>query len=208
LAPARLYVVGADQPRRTWDDEELLAGVVGGDQGAAVAFFDRFEPLVRRLLVRLLGPSRDTDDLAQEVFLRLFRHAETVLNARALTAFVIATTTRIAQSELRRAWVRRIVRLSPADELAEVPDAGPDPAARQAVRRFYGVLAQLRPTHRTAFVLRHFEEMELAEIAEALAVSLATTKRLLVKARTRVDRLIAHDPGLAEYLAILKGDRS
>jgi RNA polymerase sigma-70 factor (ECF subfamily) len=204
----RLYVVGAEQPRVAPDDEALLAGVVRGEPPAAVAFFDRFEPLVRRLLVRVLGPTRETDDLVQEVFLRLFRRADTVVNRRALAAFVIATTTRAAQSELRRAWVRRLVHLSADGTLPEVPDAGVDPAAREAVGRFYSVLAQLRPAQRTAFVLRHFEEMELTEVAAALGVSLATVKRLLARARQRVERLIARDAGLTTYLAMLKGSES
>jgi RNA polymerase sigma-70 factor (ECF subfamily) len=77
----------------------------------------------------------------------------------------------------------------------------PNPEARQAVSRLYAILDRLGSEDRIAFVLRFIEGMELTEVAAALGLSLATTKRRLAHARARVDHHIARDPGLAAYLS-------
>jgi RNA polymerase sigma-70 factor, ECF subfamily len=192
------------------DAGALLAALVCGDQRAAILTYRHFEPLARRILRRILGPGpgADVDDLVQEVFLRLFERAHTVANPRALTAFVMAVATRAAQTELRRRFVRRLVRFSSDGRLPELATAGADPAAREAVVRFYALLDRLAVKDRSAYVLRFMEGLELGEVASALGVSLATVKRRLDRAASRVKRLVDADPGLQEYLAGLQGGSS
>ena len=76
----------------------------------------------------------------------------------------------------------------------------PDPAARQALTRFYAILDRLNAHDRTAFVLRFFEGLELTEIADALDISVSTTKRHLERVWKRVTLLVERSPGLATYL--------
>jgi RNA polymerase sigma-70 factor (ECF subfamily) len=155
-----------------------------------------------------VGPDGDVDDLAQEVFMRMFDRVHTVQNPQALAAFVLTTATRAAQSELRRRRVRRIVALFPGGELPMVSaGSGPDSAAREAVGRFYALLERLAPAEQTAFVLRHIEGLELTEVAMAMGVSLATVKRRLERVQDRVTRLVSQDRGLDEYVAGLRGSR-
>jgi RNA polymerase sigma-70 factor, ECF subfamily len=186
----------------------LLAALACGDRQAAIATYRHYQPLIRRVLRRILGPVGEVDDLVQEVFLRVFENAHTVTNPQAFTAFIMAVATRAAQSELRRRFVRRLVRPSSDGAVPEVPVTGADPAAREAVLRFYRVLDRLGARDRAAFVLRYMEELELAEVAATLRVSLATIKRRLDKIHARVIRLVAQDRGLQEYVAGLRGGRA
>jgi len=104
--------------------------------------------------------------------------------------------------ELRRRWVRRCMTLGVNEDIGvEQRVEHPNPEARQAVSRLYGILDRLGSEERLAFVLRFIEGMELTEVAAALGLSLATTKRRLVRARARFDHHIARDPGLAPYLS-------
>ena len=101
--------------------------------------------------------------------------------------------------ELRRRWVRRWVRLSGKTDAAELEVVTPDTDAREALARFYKILDRVNTTDRTAFVLRFMEGLELAEVAAALGLSLATTKRRLARVWARVLLLVERDPVLVEY---------
>jgi RNA polymerase sigma-70 factor (ECF subfamily) len=202
-----LYLLRGSRSDEAFADggNALLPALAAGDPHAALLTYEHYRPLARRLLRRILGPGGDLDDLEQEVFLRVFERASKVANPRAFTAYVMTVATRVAQSELRRRFVRRLVRFSQDGDLPEAPVSGADPAAREAVHRFYRVLDRLGGRDRSAFVLRFMEELDLTEVAAALGVSLATVKRRLDKVSERVSRLVAADPGLQEYVRGLQG---
>ncbi len=76
-----------------------------------------------------------------------------------------------------------------------------DPESRQALRRFYAILENLRPGDRVAFVMRHIEGLKLEEIRVALGVSLATARRRIDRAVRIVMAEVEQDPALAPYAA-------
>jgi RNA polymerase sigma-70 factor (ECF subfamily) len=184
------------------DDAGLVRATLAGDPRAPGALWDRHARLVHRILRRSLGQQDEIEDLVQEVFLSLFRRLPTLRDPKALPAFLIAITTHVLRHELRRRWVRRCMTLGVNEDIGvEQRVEHPNPEARQAVSRLYGILDRLGSEERLAFVLRFIEGMELTEVAAALGLSLATTKRRLVRARARFDHHIARDPGLAPYLS-------
>ena len=181
------------------DDVALARALIAGDRGASRVAWDRFAPMVHRILKRTLGPGSEVEDLAQEVFLCLFRKAKTLREPKVLKAFVISITALTARAELRRRRARRWLHLD-VDIIASVH---PDPEARQALVRFYEILDGVGAEDRTAFVLRFMEDMELTEVASALDVSLSTTKRRLARVWKRISTLVQRDPALAHYLSSL-----
>jgi RNA polymerase sigma-70 factor, ECF subfamily len=184
------------------DDAGLVRAILAGDPRAPGALWDRHARLVHRILRRALGQQDEVEDLAQEVFLSLFRRLPTLREPKALPSFLIAITTHVLRHELRRRWVRRCMSLGTKEDIGVDPRVvHPNPEARQAVSRLYGILDRLGSEERLAFVLRFIEGMELTEVATALGLSLATAKRRLVRARARFDHHVAKDPGLASYLS-------
>jgi RNA polymerase sigma-70 factor (ECF subfamily) len=184
------------------DDVGLVRATLAGDPRAPGALWDRHARLVHRILRRALGQQDEIEDLVQEVFLILFRRLPTLRDPRALPAFLIAITTYVLRHELRRRWVRRCMTLGAKEDVGfDARVVHPNPEARQAVARLYGILDKLGSEERLAFVLRFIEGMELTEVATALGLSLATAKRRLLRARVRFDHHIAKDPGLAPYLS-------
>jgi RNA polymerase sigma-70 factor (ECF subfamily) len=182
------------------DDVALARALIAGDPAASRVAWDRFAPMVHRILKRTLGPGSEVEDLAQEVFLCLFRKARTLREPKVLKAFVISITALTARAELRRRRARRWLHLD-VDVIASVH---PDPEARQALVRFYELLDGIGAEDRTAFVLRFMEDMELTEVASALDVSLSTTKRRLARVWKRISLLVQRDPALAHYLSSLE----
>jgi len=182
-------------------DEDLVRDCLRQRAGAQAALWDRYYPIVRRLVSRASGPGREIDDAIQEIFIRLYRKLPGLRDPSALRAFVISITVRVIKSEQRGRWIRRWLGLS-SD--GEPPDRAGDPVdleAREALARFYEILDRLAPRHRTAFVLRHVDGLELTEVAAALDISLATIKRWLPRIARRVLSQAQSDPRLTPYLA-------
>jgi RNA polymerase sigma-70 factor (ECF subfamily) len=180
------------------DDVSLVAMLVEGDVRAPRIVWQRFAPMVHRMLRRAFGPEYEIDDLAQEVFLVLFRRAHTLREPQALRAFVISITAHTIRYELRRKAAGRWLRFG-EPLIAKAADADLD--AREALKRLYRILNRLSSDDRTAFVLRFMEGLEVAEVAQALGVSLATTKRRLSHAWRRVVIHAQRDDTLIAYLA-------
>jgi RNA polymerase sigma-70 factor (ECF subfamily) len=193
-----LFVVGS--PRSGGTDAQLVSWAVAGDSDAATAIWSRYIVLVRTILRRSLG-TQDVDDISQEVFMGLYRSLADLRDANSLRSFIIGITLRVAGTELRRRRARAWLRLTPTGSLAEYDlPACDDPEAKRALNRLYAILDQLGTRARLAFVLRHIEGMELTEVAEALGISLATTKRQLARASARVFAMVERDPALSDYI--------
>jgi RNA polymerase sigma-70 factor, ECF subfamily len=194
-----LHLVTGDGPPPA-TDAELIAAFRRDEEWAAAGLWDRFAPLVRRILFRGLGPGHDIEDLVQETFIRLYRKLPGLRDPEACKGFVITVTTRVLQTELRGRWLRRWLGLSDDGSVPERATDGSDHEARDALARFYALLDRLGAQQRTVFVLRHVEGLELTEVAAAAGVSLATVKRWLPRITRRLHAQAARDPVLEAYL--------
>jgi RNA polymerase sigma-70 factor (ECF subfamily) len=185
------------------DDASLARALADGQPAAASIAWDRFAPLVRGILRRSIGPDAEVEDAVQEVFLRFFRQIGGLRDPGALRPFLIGITLHVAGTALRRRRLRRWLRLTADGDLPERAGAAADGDARAALRRLYAMLDRLDDAGRLLFVLRHFEGLELTELAEAQGTSLATVKRRMTKVTARVLAMIERDPVLAEYVRAL-----
>src|SRR5258706_13547423 len=94
------------QPAEELDDVTLASEAAKGDPGAHAAIWDRYAPLVRRILVRSIGPGSEVEDQVQEVFLRFYRNRTLLRYPSALLSFLFGITLRSA------AFVLHALRLS------------------------------------------------------------------------------------------------
>jgi len=184
------------------DDAALAASLRARERGAAVQAWARFSPLVLGVLRRFFGPGSmvDRQDLCQEVFLRFFARIDELRDASALRGFLVGISLGVAQNELRRVRVRRLIRLTPGGELPDVAVSGADPEAREATLRFYHLLERVSVEDRTLFVTRYVEKMEIAELATVVGLPLSTAKRRLARATRRIGAKMRRDPALARYV--------
>lgn len=182
------------------DDEALARALIAGQPQAARIAWQRFSPLVRRILRRALGPGGEVEDLVQDVFLRLFTKVSALREPKVLPAFVISIATFTLRQELRRRKLKSWLGLRPDPAISDLRVVHPDPLAREALERFYALLGQFSVRDRTAFVLRFLEGMELSEVAAALGVSLATAKRSIARGQRRMQAAVERDPLLRDYL--------
>jgi RNA polymerase sigma-70 factor, ECF subfamily len=190
----RLVAATAEETETARDrDTELARALMAGTNQAAEVAWERYSPLVHRIVSRAIGPDAEVEDVTQEIFYRLFSRIGTLRKPEALRSFVISFAVRIVKWELRRRRARRWLTLS---ETGDVPDEQllvMDAESRYAIRRLYTMLDRLGTRERLVLVLRHVEGMTLEEIAEAMELSLATVKRGLRRATLRVSQMVDSD---------------
>jgi RNA polymerase sigma-70 factor (ECF subfamily) len=197
-------VVGESTPRDV-DDVELVGALGRGEEWAARAAWNRYAPMVYGVLDRALGSSGESEDLTQEVFLRVFAAIRSLRDPNALRSFIYSSAIRMLRWHLRGRRIRRMLSLSDAGELPDHATPAADSEGRQLLGRFYRILDTLTPNERMAFVLRHVEQLSLEEVAHATGASLATVKRRIRSATTRVDTLAKADPELLQYCGRSQG---
>jgi len=190
---------------RSADDESLAAALQAGEAGAAESAWRRFCPAVQNILRRHFQFEADTPDLCQEVFLRFFSRIGELRERRALRGFLLGICLGVAQNERRRAFARRRIMLTTSGELPEQPVAPFDAEARQALDRLSRVLGAFGDDDGRLFTARHFQKLELAEIAASRGWSVPKTKRRTATVTRRIGRKLRNDPALVDYAAAFSG---
>ncbi len=161
------------------------------------------QAMVFRTLMRLTG-SRDVEDLAQDVFLRLYRALPAFRGEALLSTFLYRIVANVAQDEWkrRRRDDRPLVSFSEEESQWEerLPHPGPDAEQQFAARQFqYAVeqeLQQLSPMERTVLVLYHQEELSYEQIAHALKLPIGTVRTHLHRGRKRLREAIERKPSV------------
>ena len=186
--------------RREGEDAALARALIARERHAPRALWRRFAPLVFRILRRTLGPGHEVEDLVQDIFLCVFEKVPGLREPTALRQFILSITAITARCEIRRRWMRRWIRLASKEDAGMEPVFHVDMDSREALRRFYAVLDRLNVRDRTLYVLRFIEGLGLRDVAAASGLSLATAKRRLARARSRVRLLVERDPVLCDYV--------
>jgi RNA polymerase sigma-70 factor (ECF subfamily) len=171
-------------------DAALVVAARAGEGWAQEALYQRYARMVIGLSQRILAGRDDADDLAQDAFVYAFTRLDTLQNPQAFQAWLRSIVARTASKRLRRQ--RLLVRLGirrnePIEPDTVVsPDAPADVASE--IRIVYGLLDRLPAEERVALVLRRVEGLDLGEIAEQMKLSLATVKRRIAAAESRLSR--------------------
>jgi RNA polymerase sigma-70 factor (ECF subfamily) len=160
-------------------DEALLSGVAIADDEAALTFVRRYQHRLFGLAIGIVGDVRLAEDVAQEAFIRIFRHAE-VYDARrgSVSTWALAITRNLAIDVLR---VQRDIPTDPEDqvflELMSTERRPEDLAGTvDALAHVRAALAELPIDQRRAVLLAAMYGRTATEIARAEAIPLGTAK--------------------------------
>ena len=186
-------------------DEALIAGIRAGQTGAAVALVERYGHHIERVLCRVLGPDQELPDVLHDVIAHALANIDQVRNADALKAWLTQIAVFCARGVIRRRQRRKWLTFWSPTDLPDVASPESSPETRDVLAATYEILAQLPAEERIAFSLRFVDQMELADVASALDVSLATVKRILRRAETRFLTFAKRYPAVLE--AIAQGSR-
>lgn len=160
-----------------------------GDEAAVSALYRKHFADVRRVARFVLDRMADVDDVVQDAFIHAFDRLDTLRDDTRFGPWLTRLTVNLARSRMRRQRVRRALWLdSAANDVAieELACAKASPEQRAELAALGRALRELPAQQRIAWTLRHVEGYSLAEVSEALGVSLATAKRRLSSAQRRI----------------------
>jgi RNA polymerase sigma-70 factor (ECF subfamily) len=141
--------------------------------------------MVRGIVLRGLGRGAEIDDVAQEIFLRVFARIGTLQKPEALRPFVASFAIRIVKWERRkRQQARSWVSLT---STATIPDIPIDDPLRDDVREALRACDRLATRQRDVLLLKYVAEMTLPEIALALGLAPASLTGRTGAVRGRVN---------------------
>jgi RNA polymerase sigma-70 factor (ECF subfamily) len=166
-------------------DSDLVARAAAGDGSAFHALVERHRAMVYRVAYQFAGNHHDAEDIAQDVFIKVYRSLDRFRYDAQLTSWLYRIVMNACIDHRRRqapsGW-------APFTEDAELkmlntPEESPGPEEMTYGAQLGDVLQaeveRLPPGQRLVFTMRHHEGLKLSEIADALGLAEGTVKRQL-----------------------------
>ena len=178
-------------------DNELLRAAAEGDRGAFSDLVERHHRAVVHFGQRFLA-LRDVsvaEDLAQDVFLAAWKAARSFRGDCQVLTWFLRITTNTCLNYQRSARLRRVISLDDENLSAPTGSDHDDPQSRTATREraenVTGAVSDLPPNQRAAVLLRHFDGLSYAVIADVLGTSVPAVESLLFRARKALVKKLA-----------------
>ena len=148
---------------------------------------ERHQAMVFRTLARLIGRREGLEDMAQEVFLRLFRALPQFRREASVSTFLYRIVVNVVNDEFRRLEKARLA-VSIEDHELTSQWADPEHALErdQLQRAVDDALLRLSAPDRAILILHYQEERSYEEIAAILGLPMGTVKTNLYRARQRL----------------------
>jgi len=183
-------------------DIRLMLRVRGDEPGAFEELVENYQHRLVAVMHHLVGNAEEAEDLAQEVFLRVYRARKKYRPRSKFSTWLFTIANNLALNALRTRQRKPVVPLPaqdsgplgprPAEQL--VKDAGSSPSTRiqnlELVAIIQQALGKLNERQRMAVVLNKFEEMNYSEIAEVMGLTTQAVKSLLSRARTNLRQVL------------------
>ena len=183
-------------------DDVLVARMGQGDEEALRELIVRHQDRVYGTVAKMIGGAGpDAEDLAQQVFLRIWRAASSYRSEAKFTTWLMTVTRNLVFSFCESRSRRREVSDVVLDEEGEELEIGQQPvieinprddlSGKELVRAVKLACAHLPMKQRLVVHLREHEEMEFSEIAQVLGVSELGAKSLMFRARENLKNRLA-----------------
>jgi RNA polymerase sigma-70 factor (ECF subfamily) len=201
-------------------DNDLLQRVRRGDRAAMGDFLQQHQGRLFNVILRMVSNREDAAELTQDVLLKVVQHIGEYRGQAELTTWMTRIAMNEAISHLRKRKLRQTVSLDGHGmgssngqwkdddqatalrrHLADPREPGPDQRVENSERlgRLRQAIAELDEEFRAVIVLRDIQEMDYAQIAQALSLPVGTVKSRLFRARLALrERLVQLEGGVAE----------
>lgn len=179
-------------------EAQAMLRVAAGDRAAFAWLYDRHHAAVARFALRFVGDRARAEELAQDVWVKLYRSAGGYRPEARFRTYLFRVATHHCLNEVRRTEYR--VAHEPLEETDGGAGALPAPGAegpeaqvagRELERAVGAALGRMSERERAAFSLCRFEGMAYRDIAEVLGASESAVKSLIHRATVAVARAVA-----------------
>ncbi|MFO0928899.1 MAG: sigma-70 family RNA polymerase sigma factor [Gemmataceae bacterium] len=179
-------------------DVRLMLQVRDDVPGAFEELVERYQHRLVAVMHHVVGNSEEAEDLAQEVFLRVYRARQRYHPRSKFSTWLFTIANNLALNSLRAKGRKPAVPLSlrdsgplgprPQEQIVEDPGTGPMQRVQkdELAARIRQALDGLNERQRMAVILNKFEDMNYAEIAEVMGLTTKAVKSLLSRARVNL----------------------
>ena len=169
-------------------DQITIRRAVGGDEAALRAIWTQHAPRIDALVCRLVGDPDQAADVAQEVWIQIFRALPTYRGDSQFSTWAHRIAVNRTLNALRALRRFAKVEVEIQEDTASVEHAGDRTLLAQTIDE---AIQKLSPGARTVFVLHDVEGYTHEEIAVELGITSGGSKSQLFKARAKLRRLLA-----------------
>ena len=166
-------------------DWTIIRHAAAGDSAAFQQIVEQQRSMVYRVAYQFAGNHQDAEDIAQDVFIKVFKSLHSFRHDAQLSSWLYRIVMNACIDHKRRRAMSGAA-LGNADEderMRNIPEGAPGPERRAYAGQLGDVLAseirRLPAGQRIVFVMRHYQGMKLSEIAGALDLAEGTVKRQL-----------------------------
>ncbi len=178
----------------------LVDRCTSGEEAATRELFRSYHKRVHGTLYRILGNTRDIDDLTQDAFIQVFRSLPSFRAEAKLATWIDRITVRVAYRYISKHKKLPLPDDGLDEHASQAPSPGQQAASREAVRHLYAALAKLPTASRIAFALHEIDGRSVAEVAALVGANPSACKLRIWRARRTLFKLASSDPILAELL--------
>jgi len=176
------------------NEQFLVDRVCSGDHTAFHELVGRYKKKIFYLAYDITGDHQEAEDISQEVFMKMYRSLKTFRRDAKMSSWLYQITVNTSIDSLRKKSskpARSIDEFDPSFVQAELPAGGSGAYALNPVlstesaqiqEHISQALKKISARERTVFVMRHYNDLKLHEIAEILNITIGTVKSLLFRA--------------------------
>ena len=178
---------------------ELIQQLRAGDELAFKSLVENYQDLVYNTALGVVQNSEDAEDVAQEVFIQVFRSIDQFKGDARLSTWIYRITTTKALDHIRsRKRKKRFAFITslfgPNDELIHEPVDFQHPGItldrKEQAALLFRMIDQLPENQKVAFTLHKTEELSYQEIADVMQLSVSAVESLLFRARQNLRKLL------------------
>ena len=185
-------------PAQARQDLDLLQRTAKGDRAAFAGLYDRFSRPLFSTALRILGDSREAEDVVQESFIQAYLKLDTFQRNSRFFTWLYRIAFNFALARRRRRKNHQSLDESRENSGAEPEFDGDGPDLRMSrnedIQLVHRALALLSEDHRSILVLREMEDLAYEDIAEVLKISIGTVRSRLNRARAALKQQLEKFP--------------
>lgn len=175
---------------RDTEERKLVRKALAGDEQAFRKILEGHYTLICSVVRGVAGQRGETDDIVQEVFIKIFRALGDFRGDSRLSTWIY----RISRNEALNAMDRRKPQVIPIEDCVNLPDTGESPEAsyhrRIGRERLERYMQRLDEKQRIAIELRYVGDKSYEEIAEIMDIPLGTVKTHIYRAKLSLKRMM------------------
>ena len=183
------------------DEYQLIKGIQQGDRKSYQILVETYQRMVVNTCLSIVHTKEDAEDLAQDVFLEIFRTADNFRGDAKISTWLYRIATNRSLNLIRKNKRKRFFQSieetftggrNRASEISENRGDQPDQYITDQQRSdlLHRAIDQLQEKQRTAFTLNKYEELSYQQIAEIMEISLASVESLIHRAKKNLQALL------------------